>query len=446
MAVNYLGFAQAVNASNPMAEGIKQLAATIEARRERERLAPQEAQAATLRNLQIQQAQSGIDETTAKRNSLVDLYGTKGQPDEYSRAMSFQAQEEKDKAAKKAEADAYKLAMDGYVKVSEAVKNGVLDENQAGSFYHNTLRLAGIDLEKAGVSMEFKKQGGYYSGPVAPDSLFMINGKPTPYGGAGTISKARIAGIDPTTNKPIFEMTADTTFAQEKKEVGKPFSREYDEGDTRVTELYDASGKLTGTKRAPRYKPAAAGGGTPVAQTTFVDPATGNPLTFDKSTGTYRVATVVGGGVAPKPSAMSPEAAGKAQMIEQGITYMPTLRQELFDKDGSVNRTNVANLVTGTPGTRGRELRTLLLDAVEAKLRAESGAAVPEPEVKRAAKRFIPNPMDSANNVKIKLDNLEAYLKGTAAKINKGRGGDKPSGGNGKPIVTKGGFKVTRVP
>lgn len=168
-------------------------------------------------------------------------------------------------------------------------------------------------------------------------------------------------------------------------------------------------------------------GGNPVAQTTFVDPATGNPLTFDKKTGTYRVAIVEGAGVAPKPSAMSPEAAGKAQMIEQGATYIPTLRQELFDPDGSVNRINVANLVAGTAGTRGRELRTLLLDAVEAKLRAESGAAVPEPEVKRAAKRFIPSPLDSANNVKIKLDNLEAYLKGTAAKINTGRGG-KPAG------------------
>lgn len=37
----------------------------------------------------------------------------------------------------------------------------------------------------------------------------------------------------------------------------KPFTREYDDGDTRVTELYDASGKLTSTKKAPRYKPAA---------------------------------------------------------------------------------------------------------------------------------------------------------------------------------------------
>lgn len=38
----------------------------------------------------------------------------------------------------------------------------------------------------------------------------------------------------------------------------KPFAREYDDGDTRVTELYDAGGKLTGTKKAPRYKPTAA--------------------------------------------------------------------------------------------------------------------------------------------------------------------------------------------
>jgi hypothetical protein len=120
---------------------------------------------------------------------------------------------------------------------------------------------------------------------------------------------------------------------------------------------------------------------------------------------------------------MSPEAAGKAQMVEQAITYIPTLRQELFDADGSVNRTIVANMVARTPYTRGRELSTLLLDAVEAKLRVESGAAVPDAEVKRAAKRFVPSPMDSADNVKIKMDNLEKFLKGTTDKINTGRGG-----------------------
>lgn len=46
----------------------------------------------------------------------------------------------------------------------------------------------------------------------------------------------------------------------EKAEVGKPFARDYEEGDTKVTELYDAQGKLTGIKKAPRYKPETGGG------------------------------------------------------------------------------------------------------------------------------------------------------------------------------------------
>jgi hypothetical protein len=57
--------------------------------------------------------------------------------------------------------------------------------------------------------------------------------------------------------KPVFKEIKPSTPAAPTK----PFTREYDEGDTRITELYDGSGNLTGTKKAPRYKPAAQGGG-----------------------------------------------------------------------------------------------------------------------------------------------------------------------------------------
>lgn len=173
-----------------------------------------------------------------------------------------------------------------------------------------------------------------------------------------------------------------------------------------------------------------------VAQTSFVDPASGKPLVFDKKTGSYRVANVEGA-VAPKPAAFTPESAAKAQMIEQAVSYIPLIRAGIFKPDGAVDRTNVANMNAGTLFTQGRELRTYILDAVEAKLRAESGAAVPEPEVKRAAKRFFPSTGDKDSQITIKLNNLESYLKGTAEKINIGRDKGSPTA-NARPIAPAG--------
>lgn len=157
-----------------------------------------------------------------------------------------------------------------------------------------------------------------------------------------------------------------------------------------------------------------------VAQSSFVDPSTGKPLVFDKATGSYRVANVEGA-VVPKPAAFTPESAAKAQMVEQALTYIPLIRAGLILPNGNVDRENVANMNIRTPFTEGRKLSTYVMDAVEAKLRAESGAAVPEPEVARAAKRFIPAIGDNDAQVKIKLNNLETYLKGTSEKINQGR-------------------------
>jgi hypothetical protein len=231
---------------------------------------------------------------------------------------------------------------------------------------------------------------------------------------------------DPLTDKSTFEKVEAKDVKREIKAIPSKDGKTeqlYSINTADPTDMLPIKEPYAVKSQVPNVNVNTDSGGAPVAQSTYVDGTSGKPLVFDKKTGAYRVATVEGADVAPKPAAMSPEAAGKAQMVEQAITYIPTLRQELFDADGSVNRTIVANMVARTPYTRGRELSTLLLDAVEAKLRVESGAAVPDAEVKRAAKRFVPSPMDSADNVKIKMDNLEKFLKGTTDKINTGRGG-----------------------
>ena len=82
----------------------------------------------------------------------------------------------------------------------------------------------------------------------------------------------------------------------------------------------------------------------------------------------------------------------------------------IFDKDGSANWTNILNAQTGTWRTDGRELRQRILNAVEARLRTESGAAVPESEVARGAQRFMPMIGDTPTQLNQKMDRLNLFI------------------------------------
>lgn len=121
-------------------------------------------------------------------------------------------------------------------------------------------------------------------------------------------------------------------------------------------------------------------------------------------------------GVEPIPGGnkdtMSPEAAAKVQLLETALSSAEDFRGYIVNQDGSVNRGNILTLYGNIPFTRGREANVFLLDSIEAKLRAESGAAVPETEVARAGRRFKPHPFDKNSTVKIKSDLLIAFLQG----------------------------------
>jgi hypothetical protein len=163
-----------------------------------------------------------------------------------------------------------------------------------------------------------------------------------------------------------------------------------------------------------------------IVQSTFVDPKTGSPLVFDKKTESYRIANIEGGGgVTAKPGAPTPEKAAKEQLVTQALSYMPDIKQMIlgtdFENKPSVDRSTVLNAETRMPFTKGRQASTLILDAVEAKLRAESGAAVPETEVKRIAKRYIPQVADDDATIIMKLNNMEKFLQGTQDKMQMGK-------------------------
>lgn len=134
------------------------------------------------------------------------------------------------------------------------------------------------------------------------------------------------------------------------------------------------------------------------------------------------------GGPAAK---LSPEQAAKLQLLETGQKSMEDFKDMLFKPDGSVDYPLIATMWTRMPWTRGRTAYTLVYDSVEAKLRAESGAAVPETEVSRMAKRFVPSPFDNEQTIAKKVEMLSNFLGDAAISTREGR---RPSPQNSVPV------------
>lgn len=111
--------------------------------------------------------------------------------------------------------------------------------------------------------------------------------------------------------------------------------------------------------------------------------------------------------------AMTGETAGKFNMLQISKDALVDVRSALVKPDGTIDRMLLANMTFATPGTRGRTLAQAMLDALEGKIRIESGAAVPPEEIKRLAKRAKPSLLDSDEGVVAKLDRLEAFVNGT---------------------------------
>ena len=132
-------------------------------------------------------------------------------------------------------------------------------------------------------------------------------------------------------------------------------------------------------------------------------------------------------GIVPIPgyTTQTPEQAAKVALITTGQQNMKNAREILMNPDGSVNwltlgSMNIGNMVglSGIPGMgEGRRLYSQLYNAIEAKLRAESGAAVPDSEVVRMAKRLVPNIADSALGVEEKMAGIDMFLGSTLAQI-----------------------------
>lgn len=147
--------------------------------------------------------------------------------------------------------------------------------------------------------------------------------------------------------------------------------------------------------------------------------------------------------LAPKgaDAGMTPENAGKVAMSRQAIEGVTTTRGIIFDQNGKLNRGLVGAmnlpLTAGLPGnSQARIARSAMRNAVEAKLRIETGAAATESEVERTLARFMPSVADTNESAKFKMDELEKFFKSSLS-LTKGaaeRGGAPAAAGPPDPL------------
>lgn len=128
----------------------------------------------------------------------------------------------------------------------------------------------------------------------------------------------------------------------------------------------------------------------------------------------------------PETKPIPAESSAKKAAIDQGIALIPGIRDLLFD-GGDFKESVVIDSPFVSINPAKRELTPKILSAVEAVLRAESGAAVPEEEVRRAAQRYMPSALDPDEVAKQKIDLLEDRLRRAQEAFEVGRPGSRTS-------------------
>jgi hypothetical protein len=146
------------------------------------------------------------------------------------------------------------------------------------------------------------------------------------------------------------------------------------------------------------------------------------------------------GGPATK---MPAEVAGRVAMLDTAMKDMPSAIKFFVGEDGKGSGNSVGSEGFGwafNSGEYGRAARTIRM-AIEAGLRAMTGAAAPESEVKNYENMFLPSPVDTVETRNQKLTALQDFMEQAKAIMEQGRGlTPEISGGGGS-----GGFKIISV-
>lgn len=117
------------------------------------------------------------------------------------------------------------------------------------------------------------------------------------------------------------------------------------------------------------------------------------------------------------------EAAGRIAMIETASKDMAAARRVLegdWDTQKAAQYYAAKRGLGAAAGETGIAMRNVRV-AIEAGLRAMTGAAAPEPEVERYTDMFLPTPFDNATSRKQKLDLLNDFMSNATRLIMQGR-------------------------
>jgi hypothetical protein len=131
--------------------------------------------------------------------------------------------------------------------------------------------------------------------------------------------------------------------------------------------------------------------------------ATFNPRTGD------RTATLG----TPKPDTVAPETAGRISGLVQASEIAGQIKTQFIKEDGSIDRKLVMTSFANAPGTQGRNVRNDIGLAVDAVLRARTGAGVNVTEQKQVVEQFLPSPLDDDATIMNKMQRLDQFIAGT---------------------------------
>ncbi len=135
-------------------------------------------------------------------------------------------------------------------------------------------------------------------------------------------------------------------------------------------------------------------------------------MAFDKET--LQPVGVIG---IPKEEKVSPEQGGRISGLMQAQQLGTQVRGALVGQDGQINRQNVFNMqgalgVKGVPFSEGRKIRQQMETAIDAVVRARTGAAMTKDEMQSTLEQFMPSMADSDETIVDKMDRFDQFVGG----------------------------------
>lgn len=110
----------------------------------------------------------------------------------------------------------------------------------------------------------------------------------------------------------------------------------------------------------------------------------------------------------------TPEQAARVSAMNMTLNNVSDLRDKLVPDGKTVDRRVLfTSMFGGLPFTEGRDVERFIEDAIETKLRLQTGAAANKDEVKKEAAKFKPNQLDGDETIVGKFDKLERYMQDT---------------------------------